>query len=87
MKKESTKLWLNILLAIAVLNFVAGYYCGKEKEPKLPPPKVMSPAESQQQLKDLGYYTGRIDSKWGPLTDKAYCNYMADRLWTKEQGR
>jgi peptidoglycan hydrolase-like protein with peptidoglycan-binding domain len=30
-------------------------------------------------LRDLGYYTGRIDGIWGPLTDAAYKQYLSDQ--------
>ena len=33
--------------------------------------------EIQEQLRDAGYYSGLIDGKWGPQTDRAYCDYQA----------
>ena len=33
--------------------------------------------EIQEKLKEQGFYKGKIDGKWGPLTDKAYCDWCA----------
>ena len=64
-----------------------GYVGGKQalKYPEPFTPKIHSPAESQQELKDAGWYHGKIDGDWGPLSDAAYCDYMAARVWPKEK--
>lgn len=48
-KKEYTRFWLNILLAIAVMNFVVGFFCGQAKTPSKPQTIVLLPNQGQLQ--------------------------------------
>ena len=43
------------------------------------PNYVQSPYESQQILKNMGLYHGKIDGIWGKESDRAYCDYCAIR--------
>ena len=57
-----------------------GYVGGKQArrfEPKQPE-KIRSVGETQVQLRNAGYYQGRIDYIWGPNTEAGYCQYKAD---------
>lgn len=45
---------------------------------------VQNPCEMQQRLKDAGYYTGKIDGKIGPETEKAYCNWAAAQYFKEK---
>ncbi len=40
-------------------------------------PKIHSIGETQQELRDAGYPI-KVDYKWGPETERAYCDYMAN---------
>jgi len=40
---------------------------------------VMSIGDSQRALKDLGFYKGEIDYIWGPNTERAYCDWEAQK--------
>ena len=41
------------------------------------PNYVQNPYEAQERLKEQGWYSGSIDGKWGPQTDKAYGHWCA----------
>jgi len=41
------------------------------------PNYVQCPSEAQERLKAQGFYRGKIDGKWGRLSDEAYCNWSA----------
>jgi hypothetical protein len=41
------------------------------------PNYVQNVYEAQERLKTQGFYHGKIDGKWGKLTDKAYCDWSA----------
>lgn len=45
--------------------------------PVVDPNYVQNIGEAQQRLKEQGLYHGKIDYKWGEMTDKAYCDWMA----------
>ena len=45
------------------------------------PNYVQSIGEAQRRLKKQGFYKGRIDYKWGPQTEKAYCNWKATQAF------
>lgn len=96
--KDSTEQAVILIWMVIIVTAVVTWYCTckwlthKCPEPQQPrimstielqEAKISSPAESQQQLKDAGYYHGRIDGIWGPNTERAYCDYMANRLWPK----
>lgn len=42
---------------------------------------IQHPYESQQKLKDAGYYHGKIDGIWGEQTKKAYGNWCASQYF------
>ena len=57
--------------------------------PQAPEPvhvHISNITEIQEQLRDAGYYHGAIDSKWGPQTDRAYCDYCAGKSFKKGSG-
>jgi len=45
--------------------------------------KPMSIGQTQEILKELGHYKGRIDGIWGKETDKAFCSYSAEECFKK----
>lgn len=45
--------------------------------------KPQSIGETQQILKDKGYYKGKVDYKWGTDTETAYCNWCSDQAWDR----
>lgn len=76
--------WILILACCALLCAYVGFECGKAKSIT---PKIHSIGETQQELRDAGYYHGRIDNIWGPKTEKAYCDYMAAPYFTPSGGK
>lgn len=80
---------LNILAFLVILSM--GFACGfvvarnyrNTQIVKLVPTenlnKVYNIFEMQERLKAQGLYGGKIDGLWGPLMDKAYCDYCAIR--------
>ncbi len=81
MKKESTKTWLNILLALAVLNFVIGFYCGRAREPKLEPFKVPSIIDIQRIVGAKP--DGIVGLETIELWEIAYANQEAAKFMTE----
>ena len=75
-----------ILLGLAIIAAV-GLYCHLSQpvviEPVPQPIHISNITEIQEQLRDAGYYIGVIDGKWGPQTDRAYCNYCASQYFKK----
>ena len=78
----------NILLFFVICLIIFGlclffYQCGRYKSDVLLCPveiKVpMSVGETQQILKDLGYYQGKVDYIWKDETERAYNQYLAER--------
>ena len=71
-----------ILVGLLIVVFV-GYvcWCKSQHTPTVvivtvPDPNyVMTVSESQESLKRQGFYKGKIDGKWGPETDRAYCDW------------
>jgi len=79
-----------ILLGLAIIAAV-GLYCYMVHDSIDPEPlptaiHISNITEIQEQLRDAGYYNGFIDGKWGPQTDRAYCNYQAAKYFKKEGG-
>lgn len=75
-----------LTITIAALCFVVAlvWYCKEaHTEPAVEtvyisdPNYVQNIYEAQERLKAQGLYKGRIDGKWGPLMDEAYCNWSA----------
>jgi len=60
--------------------FNEGYYTGYSDGLKAP----QSIGETQKILQGLGFYKGRIDYEWGPLTERAYCDYQASKYFEGE---
>jgi len=61
--------------------YTEGYYqgyCDCQNVPK-------SISETQEALKELGYYHGKIDGIWGPKTERAFCNYQAAKYFKAEK--
>lgn len=76
-----------ILLGMAIIAAV-GLYC-RLSQPQAPEPvsiHISNITEIQEQLRDAGYYNGPIDNKWGPKTDRAYCDYCAAQSFGKGSG-
>jgi len=81
-----------ILLGLAIISAV-GLYC-HQSQPVAPDATVKeyltvhisNITEIQEQLRDAGYYKGPIDSKWGPKTDRAYCDWCAAQSFGKGSG-
>jgi hypothetical protein len=46
----------------------------------------MSIADTQRFLKAQNLYRGRIDSKWGPKTERAWCDYCAVQAIERMKG-
>lgn len=69
-----------LIIAVVVLSIA---YVKERKEPVIKLVPVQDPnyvqniGEAQQRLKEQGLYHGKIDYIWGPLMDKAYCDYCA----------
>ena len=73
-----------ILLGLAIIAAV-GLYChlSQPVAPEPSPVHISNITEIQEQLRDAGYYNGTIDGKWGPQTDRAYCDYCAAQYFKK----
>lgn len=81
-----TKAMQMIRVLLVGIGFIvlAGMYCYiKFQEPQIiyiqDPNYIQNIGEAQQRLKEQGLYHGKIDYLWGPLMDKAYCDYCAIR--------
>jgi len=46
------------------------------------PNYVQNVGEAQERLREQGFYDGDIDYKWGPETERAYCNWCASQHFT-----
>ena len=72
-----------LLVGIGCIVLVAMYCIIKTQESKViyiqDPNYVQSIGEAQMRLKEQGFYHGAIDYKWGPLMDKAYCDWCATK--------
>lgn len=69
----------NLLLTLFAIVALACYFglAWKKSPCNHQSDKIRSIGETQQQLKDAGYYHGRIDYIWGKNTERAYCEYKA----------
>ena len=80
--KDSEQQAVNLMWLAIIALCVGSVYCTfKWVTHKCPETFTLRPqsiGESQQILKEAGYYNGKIDYKWGPLMEAAYCNYKAD---------
>lgn len=77
-----------LLMTLFSILFLAFLFLGvrkKSQEQIVHPIFIRSIGETQQQLKDAGFYHGRIDYIWGPNTERAYCNYKAAQSWPKKE--
>ena len=80
-----------LILAIMATGAVFGL-CSHRlmiQPPQAPEPvhvHISNITEIQEQLRDAGYYHGVIDGKWGPQTDRAYCDYYATKSFKKGSG-
>ena len=86
MKKQKPPTYtLIIVLCFTILGAYVGFRCSKVAYyyPEPFTPKIHSVGETQQELCDAGYPV-KVDYKWGPETEDAYCDYMADLCWPKE---
>ena len=67
---------LIIIIVVGVLSIVTN-----RPEPQIiyiqDPNYIQNIGEAQRRLKEQGLYHGKIDYIWGPLMDKAYCDYCA----------
>ena len=75
---------VKIVMIGIIIILAVGMYCQSRQMSKVEPAIVTEPhisniTEIQEQLRDAGYYSGRIDGKWGKLTDRAYCNWCASK--------
>ena len=95
-KRETMKNMLNTIgiLAVGLLCIIAiAIYCQNAHLKARPaeivyvadPNYVQNPYEAQERLKAQGYYNGEIDGRWGPETDRAYCDWCAVKA-IKEAG-
>jgi hypothetical protein len=78
MKKDYTRTWLNILLAIAVMNFIVGFYCGRDGNPpehKCPEPTILSILELQEAV------GAKPDGIVGPETIRLWQQYERDVIF------
>ena len=70
-----------LLVGIGCIVIIGMYCIIKTQESKVvyiqDPNYVQNIGEAQQRLKEQGLYHGKIDYIWGPLMDKAYCDYCA----------
>ncbi len=85
-KKDNTKTWLNILLALAVLNFIVGFYCGQARVPEPEPFKVPSIIDVQTGLVNADYDIGPhgIDGRLADCnTVQAWYQYERDVLFNE----
>ena len=83
---KTVKIILFSLLTIAagvVLVLCLHGYLSQPQVPDPVPVHISNIAEIQEQLRDAGYYPGPIDGKWGPQTDRAYCDYQAAEYFKK----
>ena len=78
---KHNKLYMTILLAIALSAFFAGYYCSQPAWRYVEVP--MSVSDTQRYLQAENLYQGKIDGIWGPATERAWCDYMAVKVWPK----
>ena len=79
-----------ILLGMAIIAAV-GLYCHLVHDTIDPGPTVEAVhisniTEIQEQLRAAGYYHGAVDGKWGPQTDRAYCDWCAAQSFKKGSG-
>ena len=83
---KNTKTFLVVLSGVAFCIF-AGWCRERANPASQRPVEARTPAqdtnyiqnifEIQEKLKEQGFYKGKIDGKWGQLTDKAYCDWCA----------
>jgi len=76
-----------VVLAIMATGAIFGLFShilmSRSPVPDPVPVHISNIAEIQEQLRDAGYYPGPIDGKWGPQTDRAYCDYQAAEYFKK----
>jgi len=72
-----------LLLGLGFVVLVAIYCIIQTQEPQIiyiqDPNYVQNIGEAQMRLREQGLYSGKIDYIWGPIMDKAYCDYCAIR--------
>ena len=68
---------LAIMLTGAIFGLLSHTLMSRSPAPEPVEMHISNIPEIQEQLRDAGYYSGLIDGKWGPQTDRAYCDYQA----------
>lgn len=71
------------LLCVAAIGLGTWYLSTKEQAPKIvirEDTKIRCISETQEQLRNAGFDID-IDGKWGPETDRAYCDYQAKQYF------
>ncbi len=75
-KKDDKSIYYVLLICCSVMAWPLYMMCVQAvPEPSMP--KIHSIGETQQELRDVGYPI-KVDYKWGPETERAYCDYMAN---------
>jgi hypothetical protein len=77
MRQLSTFFW-GAFIGVVFMGLISWHY-----RQVIPPASIPSMFELQQELKDAGYYAGKIDGKIGNETLKAWDRYTCDKEYER----